>query len=81
MRSDSSGEGLLLFLTGFALGAGLALLTAPQSGTRTRRQIRRRAEDAQSQLEDLGEELIEKGRELVDRARSTAEQKIAAVRP
>jgi gas vesicle protein len=81
MRPDSSADGVLLFLTGFALGAAVALLTAPQSGKRTRRRIQRQAEDAQSQIEDLGEELIEKGREVVERARSAAEQKISEVRP
>jgi gas vesicle protein len=80
MKSECTGDGLLMFLTGFAVGAGVALLTAPQSGKRTRRDIQRRAEDAQQYMEDMGEELIEKGREMVEQARSTAEKKISSVR-
>ncbi len=79
MRSDCSGVGVLTFLIGVAVGAGVALLTAPQSGQRTRRQLVRKAEDAQSYLEDLGEELVDRGRELMDRARSGVEQKIKEV--
>jgi gas vesicle protein len=69
-----------MFLTGFALGAAVALLSAPQSGKRTRRDIQRKAEDAQSYLEDAGEELISKGREMVEQAKATAQQKISEVR-
>ncbi len=79
MRSDCAGESVLSFVIGVAVGAGVALLVAPQSGRRTRRQIARKAEDAQAYLEDLGEELMERGRELVDRARSGVEQKIKEV--
>ena len=81
MKSNCTGDGLLMFLTGFALGAAVALLSAPQSGKRTRRDIQRRAEDAQSYLEDLGEDLISKGREIVEEARSTAKERISSVRP
>ncbi len=81
MKRDCTGDSLLMFLTGFALGGAVALLTAPQSGKRTRREIQRKAEDVQTQLEDLGEELIERGREMVERARTTAQQKISEVKP
>ncbi len=74
MRTECTGESLLMFLTGFAVGAGVALLLAPQSGERTRRQIRRKAGDAQDYLEKIGEDLIAKGRELVDRSREAAEE-------
>ena len=60
--------------------AGVALLTAPQSGKRTRRQITRAAEDAQEHLQELGEELIDKGRELIDQGRGMAKEKLADVR-
>ena len=74
MRTESAGDSLLMFLTGFAVGAGVALLLAPQSGEKTRRQIRRQAEGAQDNLEKLGEDLIAKGRELVERGREAAEE-------
>ena len=42
-------------LAAAAAGAGIALLFAPQSGERTRRQIRHKAEDLSRNLrEDLG---------------------------
>lgn len=66
----------LMFLVGVAVGAAVGLLTAPQSGRRTRREIGRRAEDAQTYLEDLGEELMEKGREMMEHGKSIAEGKL-----
>ena len=47
------------FLIGAMLGAGTALLMAPQSGARTRRQIRYYAECA-------AEDMLDKGKEFVD---------------
>lgn len=49
MSSDHGGSffsTLLGFLTGAALGAGFALLYAPQSGEKTRKQIREAADKA-----------------------------------
>jgi gas vesicle protein len=43
-----------LFLMGAILGGGTALLLAPQSGLRTRRMIRRKAEDTAVLLKDAG---------------------------
>ncbi|MBF0557544.1 MAG: YtxH domain-containing protein [Nitrospirae bacterium] len=40
------------FLVGGAVGAGLALLLAPQSGKKTRRQIREIAEELSEQASD-----------------------------
>jgi len=80
MKSDNAGDSVIMFLVGFAFGAGVALLAAPQSGKRTRRDIARRAEDAQDYLDEVGQELIDRGRELVDRGRNVAEEKIATVR-
>ena len=74
-----SGNLLVGFLIGMAVGAGFALLSAPQSGSRTRRQIRRKAEDVQSSLVDIGEDLMEKGRELIDRGRDTAGETIKGI--
>jgi gas vesicle protein len=47
-----------------------------QSGKRTRRELRRKAEDAQDYLEEIGEDLIAKGRELVERGREAADSTV-----
>jgi len=58
-------SGLLL---GAALGAGIALLTAPDAGRRTRRRIRRKAGDLTESASDRWEELSEDVRGKVDDA-------------
>ena len=62
-ESTSPGTILLALLGGAALGAGLALLYAPQSGRRTRQKIR-----------DLGEDAEDTAREIYARAGEAAEE-------
>jgi gas vesicle protein len=73
-----SGSGIGLFLLGAAVGAGLALLFAPQSGEETRADIRRVARKAKRKARDLGEsgrelaeDLLETGREAVEELADT----------
>jgi gas vesicle protein len=68
-----SGNGIGLFVLGVAVGAGLALLFAPQTGEETRADIRRVARKAKRKARDLGEsgkefaeELVKTGREAVE---------------
>lgn len=73
MRHDdgySEGSILLSFLLGGLVGAGVALLVAPNSGQETRRRIREIAEDVTDRAGDYAEEVkgrvtstIEKGRD------------------
>ncbi len=51
---------LFSFLTGGILGAGLALLFAPQSGKKTRAQIRDFAEDIKDDTVEYAERLKKK---------------------
>jgi gas vesicle protein len=70
-------RGTIGFLAGLAvgvvLGAGVALLTAPQSGRRTREQIAKRAEEwgelASDQVETAGDRL----HDAADEVRKAAE--------
>src|SRR3974390_3150962 len=73
----------LLILAGGILGAGLALLLAPQSGRRTRRDISRCAgriktraaeavEDLTTSINDLVETIGEKTDELVEKGKDVA---------
>jgi len=61
-RGGGAGSGVALFLLGAAVGAGLALLFAPQSGEETRAQIRRGARRVKRKARDLADS----GREMVD---------------
>ena len=67
----------LNFVAGLAigaiLGASLALLTAPQSGKRTRRQIVRVVEDARRNAGDEWEEVSGKVRRAVKQRRRRRE--------
>jgi gas vesicle protein len=48
------------FLIGGAVGAGLALILAPQTGKKTRRQIREIAEDLSDQAADYADQVKKK---------------------
>lgn len=60
MREGCGGACLVSFLVGASLGAAAALLMAPESGERTRRRLRRAAEDAQDYVDDIGGRLGDK---------------------
>lgn len=55
---------ILWFCAGAAVGAGVALLYAPQSGKETRKHIRKRAEKAREALVETGEDLVERGKAI-----------------
>ena len=77
-------NGALMFVAGSLLGAGLALLLAPQSGRRTRRDIvhlgkmaKKKSEQIQLEvrhaIDDLVEDISEKMQEGMDRGREWTE--------
>ena len=83
-RGGGAGSGVALFLLGAAVGAGLALLFAPQSGEETRAQIRRGARRMKRKARDLAEagrdvvdDLQRQGRSAVKDARSALEERLA----
>jgi len=49
-----------VFAIGVAAGAGAALLYAPQSGEKTRRQVRRRLEDASEYVKDTADTISDR---------------------
>ena len=78
-------NGALMFVAGGLLGAGLALLLAPQSGRRTRRDIvhlgkmaQKKSEQIQLEIrhaiDDLVEDISEKMQEGMDRGREWTEK-------
>lgn len=56
----------LLLVAGGIIGAGMALLFAPQSGERTRRDINRYAKRAKTRAEDTVEDLKDSINDLVE---------------
>ena len=77
-REESGGSFLMGLLAGTVLGAGLAMLFAPKSGSELRSQIgdqagrlRDAANDTYSQATEKVSQIMERGREAYDRARSS----------
>ncbi|MEW6108765.1 MAG: YtxH domain-containing protein [Nitrospirota bacterium] len=62
LHSDDNNSGTILisFLIGGIVGAGLALLLAPQSGKKTRKQIVDMAEDVKDYASDYAHKLKKK---------------------
>jgi gas vesicle protein len=72
MEYDEHSTQVVNFVSGLVLGAvigaGVALLTAPQSGRRARRRIRRAAVGVRSQAGDRWDELADDVKTRVDDA-------------
>lgn len=68
-----SGGGIGLFLLGVAVGAGLALLFAPQSGVRTRADLRRATRRARRKVSDLADA----AKDAAGEARDALERRLA----
>ena len=73
MRNDTS-DRILWMLAGVGLGAGLALLFAPQSGRDTRRYLARVAEDGRDQLAETGHDALEKGKHVIERGKAVVDE-------
>jgi gas vesicle protein len=70
MGNDKRDSGIccmLSFLIGAAVGGGIALLTAPKSGKRTREQLKRMARDAKEKAEDYYDEMKDKAVEATEK--------------
>jgi len=81
----SSGSVLLSFLLGGVVGAGLALLFAPQSGRETRQKIKDLADDVQeksaeyvSQAKEKAASLVEDGKGYYDEKKSILKSAVEA---
>jgi gas vesicle protein len=74
---------LFAFGIGLTVGAGVALLYAPQTGVVTRKKLKRSAEDASDYLEDTAEYLKEQAEHIsseaekfLKKARSTVDDAV-----
>jgi len=70
--------GIGSFIIGIALGAGVALLLAPQSGEETRRRLANRARRAQEAAQDLVGDMSGTVAEKFNDVRSRVEERIEA---
>ncbi len=68
MRDSRAGDRAAFFLLGAGIGAAIALLTAPDSGARTRKKLRRQSEEVADYLIDAGKDLVHRCEELYDRS-------------
>ena len=75
---ERQGGGVGSLFLGLALGAGLALLLAPQSGEETRRAIARRARRAQEAAQDFVEDVSGTVAEKFQEVRGSVEERIEA---
>jgi gas vesicle protein len=74
MVFDDGDEFVLGVVIGALIGAGVALILAPDSGRRTRRRIRRSAEDLSEAAGDRLQTAADDVRRLADDTRRAAEQ-------
>ncbi|MGA2113320.1 MAG: YtxH domain-containing protein [Bryobacteraceae bacterium] len=61
------------FITGAAIGAGIALLYAPKSGKDTRRYISNQTEKGRQMVTDTSKEVADASREMFERGRKLVE--------
>ncbi|MGO9895081.1 MAG: YtxH domain-containing protein [Bryobacteraceae bacterium] len=61
------------FITGAAIGAGVALLYAPKSGKDTRRYIAHQTEKGRQMVTDTSKDVADASREMFERGRKLVE--------
>lgn len=71
---------LIAFATGSAIGYICGVLTAPNSGSRTRRKIRRQGEKIVSGVQDIVEDVQDKISESKDKLKDLKEDLMKAVK-
>jgi gas vesicle protein len=84
-RGRNTGSMILAFFVGGLVGAGVALLLAPQSGKETRQKIKGLADDAMEKAAKYAEEMkskvtsdVEKGKELIEEKKSLIKTAVEA---
>ena len=70
---------MLSFLIGAMAGGGIALLTAPKSGKKTREQLKRMAREAKEKAEDYYDEMKDKAAEATEKVQDYYQEAIRTV--
>ncbi len=73
MENDN-GSRFIWFVAGAAIGAAVALLYAPQSGTETRRLIAEKSKEGADAVASTSRDMYERGRELYEKGRRMADE-------
>jgi gas vesicle protein len=73
-NQGNAGSAIVWFLCGAVVGAGAALLLAPEAGKKTRKLLAGHAERGGRSIVESGQEAISRGRELFERGRELAEE-------
>lgn len=71
---------MVTFLTGAAIGAGLALLFAPQSGEETRKKIKEMGEKVSDDVREGYEKVTKEAQKAIDSVKSASEKAITQVK-
>ena len=74
-KGVSTGTVLVSFVAGAAIGAGLALLYAPKSGTEMRENLTDLAEDALDKIKEYTREAQEKIKTALDEGKESLDEK------
>jgi gas vesicle protein len=69
MAECDAGTKLSYFVAGLGIGAVVALLFAPQSGEKTRKQIVEKAQDGRDYVSSKGREMYKQAEDLVDQGK------------
>lgn len=72
--SSTVGTAITFLLIGLGIGAAVGLLYAPQAGKQTRKELRRRYEDARDIFDDWKEDAKEVADEIMDRGSEFADE-------
>ncbi|HSR51180.1 MAG TPA: YtxH domain-containing protein [Acidobacteriota bacterium] len=81
MNRSECGGICVAFLCGAAIGAATALLMAPQSGERTRRQLKRQAGQFHDYLEDVREDFQHRVHDVKQATEDAVKQLERRIRP
>lgn len=82
MSSERNGFGsaLFTFITGAAIGAGLALLFAPRSGEETRKKILETGNQLSNDAKDSYERIAREAQKVVEQVKATSDKTLAQVK-
>ena len=75
MSENTGSKMFFSFLTGAVVGAGLALLFAPQSGKETRKHIKDFSDKLGSEVKEGVEKVGEKAKDFIEGAKDTFSRK------